>query len=131
MRPTMCINVLRPRPCPFKFGWVSISLCYVKISVFLSHLFCPTFLPVTWSHRDQYLLYVFMYSWVYNGAKQPCSFTLYGRLHTDDRPDDNHFCFPFYMGSCTRRLNLLPIFKQEGPLVISMNINPNIKTGTS
>ena len=39
-------------------------------------------------------------------------FTLYGRLHTDDRADDDHFCFPFYMGSCTRRLNLLPIFKQ-------------------
>ena len=62
---------------------------------------------------DQYLLYVFMYSWVYNGAPQPAVlFTLYGRLHTDDRPDDDHFSFPFCMGSCTRRLNLLPIFKQ-------------------
>ena len=39
-------------------------------------------------------------------------FQLYGRLHTDDRPDDDHFCFPFYKRSCTRRLNLLPIFKQ-------------------
>ena len=134
MRPTMCINVLRPRPRPFKFGWVSLSLCYAKNFGFLSRLFCPTFLPVTWSHCDQYFLYVFMYSWVYNGAPQQCFFTLYGRLHTDDRPDqpdDDHFCFPFNMGSCTRRLNLLPMFKQEGPLVISMKINPNIKTGTS
>ena len=55
----------------------------------------------------------FMYSWVYNGAPQPCLFTLYGPLHTDDTPSDNHFCIPFYMGSCTRRLNLLPVFKQE------------------
>ena len=39
-------------------------------------------------------------------------FKVYSRLHTNDRPDDDHFCFPFYMGSCTRRLNLLPIFKQ-------------------
>ena len=127
----MCINVLQPRPRPFKIGGVLISFCYAKNFGFLTRLFCPTFLPVTLSSRDQYLLYVFMYSWVYNSAPQPCFFTLYGRLHTDDRPDDDHFCFPFYMGSCTRRLNLLPIFKQERPLVISMTINPNIKTGTS
>ena len=60
-------------------------------------------------------------------------FTLYGRLHTDDRPDDDHFCFPFYMGSCTVRLNLLPIFKQ-GRTSRDFNENqldPNIKTGTS
>ena len=36
MRLTMCINILRPRPRPFKFEWVSISLYYAKISVF-----CP------------------------------------------------------------------------------------------
>ena len=36
MRPTMCINALRLRPRPIKFGWVSISLCYAQISVF-----CP------------------------------------------------------------------------------------------
>ena len=59
------------------------------------------------SISDQYLLYVFMYSWVYNGAPQPC----FSRCMVD-RPDDDHFCFPFYMGSWTRRLNLLPIFKQ-------------------
>ena len=112
--------------------WVSFNIALLcKNFGFLSRLFCPTFLPVTWSHRDQYLLYVFMYSCVYNGAPQPCFFTLYGRLHTDDRPDDDHICFPFYIESCTRWLNLLPIFKQEGPLVISMKINTNIKTGTS
>ena len=33
MRPTICKNVLRLRPRPFKFGWVSISLCYAKNSV--------------------------------------------------------------------------------------------------
>ena len=51
--------------------------------------------------------FVFMYSWVYNGAPQPC----FSRCMVD-RPDDDHFCFPFYMGSCARRLNLLQIFKQ-------------------
>ena len=61
------------------------------------------------SFSDQYLLYVFMYSWVYGGAPQPCfSLKLY-TLMTNQMT--TIFCFPFYMGSCTRRLNLLPIFK--------------------
>ena len=116
---------------------------------FLTRLFCPAFLLVTWSfpscscrlcsvwwrrflkspHKvenaselqlmsipDQYLLYVLMYSWVYNGAPQQCfprcmvDYTLI--TDPDNRPDDDHFFFPFYMGSCTRRLNLLPIVKQ-------------------
>ena len=103
MRPTMCINVLRPRPLPFKFGWVSISLCYAKNSVFCPASSAPlsfqerdlimlmSLCTVWWrrslksphkvenaselqltSISDQYLLYVFMYSWVYNGAPQPC-----------------------------------------------------------
>ena len=46
----MWINVLRPRPRPFKFGWVSISLSYAKNFGFLSRLFCPAFFPVTWSY---------------------------------------------------------------------------------
>ena len=25
-------------------------------------------------------------------------FTLYGRLHTDNRPDDDHFCFSILYG---------------------------------
>ena len=52
---------------------------------------------------DQYLLYVFMYSWVYNGAHQPC--------------------FSRCMVDCT--------LINSRPLEISMKINPNIKTGTS
>ena len=72
----MCINVLRPRPRPFKFGWVSISLCYATISVFCPASSAPLSFQysVTWFHRDQYLLYVFMYSWVYNAAPQSCFF---------------------------------------------------------
>ena len=104
------IYVLLPRPRPFKFGWVSISLCYAKNFGFLSRLFCPAFLPVTWSHRDQYLLYVFMYSWVYNGAPQTC-FSLCMVNYTL-MTDQMTTIFVFHMGSCTRRLNLLPIFKQ-------------------
>ena len=143
MRPTMCINALRPRPRPFKFGWVSISLCYSKFLVF-----CPASLPhfpssnlisscscrlctVWWkrslkppqkaenvselqltSISDQYLLYVFMYSWVYNGVPQPCfsSCMVDYTLMTDQMT--TIFCFQFYMGSCTRRLNFLPVFMQ-------------------
>ena len=108
----MCINVVRPRPRPFKFGWVSISLCYAKISIFCpasSAHFPSSNVISSWS-ISSVCVYVL---WVYNGAPQPCFFTLYGRLHTDDIPDDDHFCFPFYMGSCTRRLNLLPIFNRK------------------
>ena len=74
--------------------------------------FVPPLLPRLLSSNvilcDQYLLYVFMYSWVYNGAPQPC----FSRCMVDCTLMTDHFCFPFYMGSCTRRLNLLPIFKQ-------------------
>ena len=57
-----------------------------------------------------------------HGAPKAVLFKLYGRLHTDDRPDDDHFRFPFYKGSCTRRLNLLPMFKQGRS---SSNFNEN------
>ena len=72
-----------------------------------------------------------MYSWVYNGAPQPGFFTLYGRLHTDDRPDDDHFCFSILYGVMYQEAEFVTNIQQEGPLVISMKINPNIKTGTS
>ena len=61
---------------------------------------------------DQYLLYVFMYSWVYNGAPQPC----FSRCMVDCTLMTDQmtiiFVFHFIWGSCSRRLNLLPIFKQ-------------------
>ena len=107
----MYINVLRLRPRPFKFRWVSISLCYAKISVF-----CPTFLLVMWPHVG-YVLY-FMIETLFEVTTpsrsiwktlQNCNllinifcmclwtmglvwctpavvFKLYGQLHTDDRP---------------------------------------------
>ena len=40
----MCINVLRSRPRPFKFGWFWNTFCDANISVFLPRLF------VTWPH---------------------------------------------------------------------------------
>ena len=53
MRPTMCINVLRPRP--FKFGWVSISLCYAKISIFCS----ASSAPLSFQYRDFIVINIF------------------------------------------------------------------------
>ena len=96
--------LLRPRPRPFKFGWVSISLSYAKISVF-----CPASSARLLSSNvilcDQYLLYVFMYSWVYDGAPQPC----FSRCMVDCTLMTDQMTT---LGSCNRRLNLLPIFKQ-------------------
>ena len=71
MRPTMWINVLRPRPRPFKFGWVSISFLMQKFRFSVPPLL-PRLLSSNVILCDQYLLYVFMNSWVYNGAPQPC-----------------------------------------------------------
>ena len=159
----MCINVLRPRPRPFKFGWVSISLCYSKILVF-----CPASLPrfpssnlilscscrcrlcTVWWRRslkppqkaenaselqltsisDQYLLYVFMYSWVYNGAPQPCfsSCMVDYTLMTDQMT--TIFVFHFIWGHVPGGWICYQYSSREGPLVISMKISPNIKTGT-
>ena len=74
----------------------------------------PAFLPVTWSHRDRYLLYVFMYSWVYNSAPQLC----FSRCMVDYTLMTDQmttiFVFHFIWGHrpYTTRLNLLPIFKQ-------------------
>ena len=51
----MCINVLRPRPRSFKFGWVSISLCYAKFSVF-----CPaSSAPLSFQWRDLIVINIF------------------------------------------------------------------------
>ena len=64
------------------------------------------------SISDQYLLYLFMYSWVYNGAPQLC----FSRCMVDYTLMTDQmttiFVFHFIWGSCTRRLNLLPLFKQ-------------------
>ena len=110
----MCINVLLPRLRPFKFGWVSISLCYAKISIFCpasSAHFPSSNVISSWS-ISSVCVYVL---WVYNGAPQPCFFTLYSRLHTDDRPDDDHFCFPFYMGVMYQEAEFATNIQQEGP----------------
>ena len=139
------------------------------------------------SISDQYLLYVFMDSWVYNGAPQPCfsscmvDYTLMtdqmttravephspgwarvplssffpqisinfssnfiyflphfgppgGRVAHPGRPWLRHWWRPFLFsilyGLCTRRLNLLPIFKQGRTSSDFNEISPNIKTGT-
>ena len=140
MRPTMCINVLRPRSLPFKFGRVSISLCYAQISVFcpapsarfLSSnvvLSCSCRLCTVWWRRslksphkvenvselqltsisDQYLLYMCLcthwFIMVHLGRAFNAVWSTTHWWQTRWRP----FFFPFYMGSCTRRLNLLPI----------------------
>ena len=160
----MCINVLRPRSGPFKFGWVSISLCYAKIRFSVQPLLprspssnvissCSCRLCTVWWRRslksphkvenaselqltsisDQYLLYVFMYSWVYNGATAAAVlFRLYGRLHTDDRPDDDMiFVFHFIWGHVPGGWICYQYSSREGPLVISIKSSPNIKIGTS
>ena len=80
----MCINVLRLRPRPFKFGWVSISLCYAEISVFCPDsfaLFPSSNVISSWSMSSVCV----MDSWVYNGAPQPCfsSYTVDYTLVTD------------------------------------------------
>ena len=157
----MCINVLRPRPRPFIFGWVSISLCYAKISVFcptsssplsfherdfimlMSVMFCmmEALFEVTTQSRkrfrtatyesDQYLLYVFMYSWVYNGVRQPCFSRCMVKctLMTDQMT--TIFVFHFIWGHVPVGWICYQYSSREGPLVILMKITPNIKTGTS
>ena len=92
--------------------WVSFNIAFLcEHFGFLSRLFCPAFFPVTWSYVIN-IFYMCLCTHGFIMVHRSRAFTLYGRLHTDDRPDDDHFCFPFYVGSCTRRLNLLPIFKQ-------------------
>ena len=126
----MWINVLRPRPRPFKFGWVSISLSYAKISVSV-----PSLLSRLLSSNvilcDQYLLYVFMYSWLYNGAPQPC----FSRCMVDCTLMTDQmaiiFVFHFIWGHVPGGWICYQYSNREGPLEISMKINPNIKTGTS
>ena len=44
MQLVMCINVLRGRLRPFKFGWVWNTFCYANISVLLPRLL------ITWPH---------------------------------------------------------------------------------
>ena len=46
----MCINVLRGRSRPFKFGWVWNTFCYANTSVLLPRLL------ITWPHVG-YVLY--------------------------------------------------------------------------
>ena len=120
---------------------------------FLSCLFCPAFLPVTWSHHalwshhahkvenaselqltsisDQYLLYVFMYSWVYDGAPQPCFSRYMVDLTLMTTQMTTIFVFHFIWGHVPGGWICYLYSSNEGPLVISMKISPNIKTGTS
>ena len=81
------------------------------------------------SISDQYLLCVFMDSWVYNGAPQPCfsSLTVDYTLMTDQMT--TIFVFHFIRGhvpggwicyQCSSR-------QRPGPLVISMKISPSTK----
>ena len=69
---------------------------------------------------DQYLLYVFMYSWV---CMVDCT------LMTDQMT--TIFVFHFIWGHVPGGLICYQYSNREGPLEISMKINPNIKTGTS
>ena len=111
MRPTMWINVLRPRPRPFKFGWVSISLSYAKKFGFLSRLFCPAFSPVTWS----YVINIFCMCLCTHGFimvhRSRAFHSVWSTAHWR-QTRWRQVCFPFHMGSCTGRLNLLQIFKE-------------------
>ena len=83
------------------------------------------------SISDQYLLYVFMYSWVYNGAPQPC----FSRCIVDYTLVTDQmttiFVFHFIWGHVPGGWICYQYSSREGPLVISMKISPNIKTGTS
>ena len=80
---------------------------------------------------DQYLLYVFMYSWVYNGAHQPC----FSRCMVDCTLMTDQMTtilvFHFIWGHVPGGWICYQYSNREGLLEISMKINPNIKTGTS
>ena len=83
------------------------------------------------SISDQNLLYVFMYSWVYNGAPQPCFLRCMVdyTLMTDQMT--TIFVFHFMWGHVPGGWICYQYSSNEGPPVISMKIRPNIKTGTS
>ena len=82
------------------------------------------------SISDQYLLYVFMDWLVYNGAPQPC----FSRCMVDYTLMTDQmttiFVFHFIWGHVPGGLICYQYSSREGPLVISMKISPNIKTGT-
>ena len=83
------------------------------------------------SISGQYLLYVFMYSWLNNGAPQPC----FSRCMVDYTLMTDQmttiFVFHFIRGHVPGGWICYQYSNREGPPVISMKISPNIKTGTS
>ena len=75
---------------------------------------------------DQYLLYVFMYSWVYNGCTSAVLFTLYSRPPTlMTAKMTTIFVFNFLWGHVPGGWIWHQYSSNEGPLVISMKISPN------
>ena len=80
---------------------------------------------------DQYLLYVFMESWVYDGAPQSCfsSCIVDYTLMTDQMT--TIFVFHFIRGHVPGGWICYQCSSREGPIVISMKISPNTKTGIS
>ena len=74
------------------------------------------------SISDQYLLYVFMDSWVYDGAPQPCfsSCMVDDTLMTDQMT--TIFVFHFIRGHVPGGCICYQCSSREGPLVISMKI---------
>ena len=62
------------------------------------YLFGKRFRIATTSITDHYFLYVFIGPWFKYLCTRVVFFKLFGRLHTDDRPDDTIFNFHFIRG---------------------------------
>ena len=129
------------------FGWVSMSFCYAKISVLVTWSHGGYVLydgGALWSHHTKkigktlqncnlrvYLinnhLYVFMDSWVNDGAPQPyfSSCMVDYTLMTDQMT--TIFVFQFIRGHVPGDWICYQCSSREGPLVISMKISPNTK----
>ena len=120
----MCINVLRPRPRPFKFGWVSISLCYANISIFCpasSAHFPSSNVISSWSISS-----VCVYVLMGLCTAAVLFHAVWSTTHwwqTRWWP----FLFSILYGVMYQEAEFATNIQQEGPLVISMKINPKSK----